>query len=108
MSTLQTRSDVEMIYKSSAFKDVIFGYRQQVVKPLGDLAVAGTGFVTVRFIIKCAAAMCLWMFERHRTLWHRVRLCYVLGSEAPSMRLDVFRLIQQYSCVFQGLHFEEW
>jgi hypothetical protein len=51
---LQSRSNVENIFKSSAFKDVIFDCAGHMAKPLQDPKVTEPSMTTVRFLIMCA------------------------------------------------------
>ena len=51
---MQSASSVETIYKTTAFRNVIFPAAPVQPQPLTPWHDAGIGLVTVRFTIKCA------------------------------------------------------
>lgn len=53
-SCVQTLSDVETIYKTSAFRDAIFQDKAHVQNALPHWEHAGPGLITVRFSVQCA------------------------------------------------------
>lgn len=57
---MQTLSNVENIYKSTAFKDVIFGCGSQMAKPLSHPVAQAPGLTTVRFRIMYASIPYVW------------------------------------------------
>jgi hypothetical protein len=50
---MQKLSNIENIYKSTAFKDVILGCGSQMTQPLQQPAVKGPGRTTIRFSVMC-------------------------------------------------------
>ena len=49
---VQSASSIETIYKTSAFRDVIFASKPAVQQPLPPWEDGGVGLITVRFSIK--------------------------------------------------------